>query len=297
MYEKNNFHEDLLDQLEEGICYFDNNLKIQYCNKEVENLTGVHKGEFIGRQFWARDAVRPGTMRMTNKHSVLKEVQNGHDIVLDENLQMENGTVRPVQIKMIPFKDQEGEIIGAIEVIRDNSDIKEFELKIEELERLAFYDSLTLLSNRRQIEQQLSVLLHDKQRYGWSFGIIFFDIDQFKDINDTYGHPAGDKVLNTIASITKSTFRASDIIGRWGGDEFIVLVKCIDDDILHPVAEKFRRIVESFPVNVDNNEIPMTVSIGATLGHEKDTLESLMERVDKLLYNSKKEGRNLVTTG
>jgi PAS domain S-box-containing protein len=134
MIENCEFYEDLLDQLGDGICYLDKSLKIQYCNREVENLTGIQKSEMIGQQFWARDAVRPGDTGITSKHTVLKEVTRGQEMVIDENLTMDNGKTRPVQIKMIPFKNPTGEVVGAIEVIRDNSEIREFELKVEELE-------------------------------------------------------------------------------------------------------------------------------------------------------------------
>jgi diguanylate cyclase (GGDEF)-like protein len=123
------------------------------------------------------------------------------------------------------------------------------------------------------------------------------DIDLFKRVNDTYGHGVGDRVLKTVARTFMNTARPSDLMGRWGGEEFIGILKRIDDEGLRSAAERVRSLVEKSHLRENGLTLTVTVSIGATLAEKTDTTDSIVKRADTLLYLSKENGRNRCTIG
>jgi diguanylate cyclase (GGDEF)-like protein len=213
----------------------------------------------------------------------------------DVYLHHKNGHRVPVQVRVEPIRDEDGLIIGAVEVFSDNSQAEQQQRQIERLERLALLDPLTELANRRGVEQTLQSRLDDHRRYGWQCGVIMADIDLFKKVNDDHGHAVGDRVLQMVARTLRHAVRGGDMVGRWGGEEFIALVNCDDDRELHETAERLRVLVEQSYTHVGESLITVTLSIGATMARPEDTVESLVARADDRLYQSKQTGRNRVT--
>ena len=160
---------------------------------------------------------------------------------------------------------------------------------------MALLDPLTELANRRYIELNMQTKLDEMRRYGRPFGILFMDIDHFKKINDLHGHDIGDKVLIMVSNTFIKNVRTSDIVGRWGGEEFLAIIPNINEDQLYFTANKLCVLVEQSGFSLDSGIVQVTVSIGATLAQPKDTIETLLERADKLLYYSKTTGRNRVS--
>ncbi|WP_107852558.1 sensor domain-containing diguanylate cyclase [Oceanimonas marisflavi] len=161
-----------------------------------------------------------------------------------------------------------------------------------QLEDLASTDSLTRAWNRYRIEQALNVRLQAAEQGGQPFALLLLDVDFFKRINDTHGHQAGDRVLTTLAETIGGSLRSTDLLGRWGGEEFMVLGTdcCTADDGLC-LAERIRQRVE----NTDFGEMgPVTVSIGVSLWRPGDNGKQLLERADRALYAAKNAGRNRV---
>ena len=129
-------------------------------------------------------------------------------------------------------------------------------------------------------------------------GLLFMDIDQFKRINDSYGHDVGDLALSMVANTIRHALRATDTIGRWGGDEFVaILYDIFDEDTLHTAAGKVRSLIQTSRLDIGNHNLTVTASIGATRLYSNDTPESLIRRADGLMYRSKQAGGNLVTLG
>ncbi len=163
--------------------------------------------------------------------------------------------------------------------------------KTEELEVLANTDPLTGLNNRRKFTQILNQELERYHRYKQSFSILSIDIDRFKKINDTYGHDTGDKVLKQFSGILKSSVRRSDCSGRWGGEEFVLL-------IVESSREQAQRVAENLlsTLNKTNFTIvgKVSASIGITLAINDDTHESIINRSDNALYKAKENGRNRI---
>ena len=129
------------------------------------------------------------------------------------------------------------------------------------------------------------------------FGIAFIDIDDFKLINDTYGHPVGDMVLKILAETIQNNFRKHDFLGRWGGEEFIIVFSDVNSDGLLDAAEKIRKLISTSSLRLKEENLRVTVSIGATIILANDTPETIISRADRLMYTSKKNGKNTVTIG
>lgn len=163
--------------------------------------------------------------------------------------------------------------------------------RTKELEILSITDKLTGLLNRMKIDEKIENELERFNRYGKSFGLIFVDIDHFKPVNDTYGHQVGDDVLREFANILQSNARKTDTVGRWGGEEFIILCIEINQKFLEELAEKIRKIVENYHFKTVGNK---TASFGITLCKENETLEQIVDRADKAMYKAKQNGRNRV---
>jgi polar amino acid transport system substrate-binding protein len=161
----------------------------------------------------------------------------------------------------------------------------------EQLLELSEKDGLTKIYNRRKIDEILDKEIKIAKRYNESLSLIFFDVDHFKQINDTFGHKAGDKVLIELTKLVKNNIRESDYFGRWGGEEFIIVCPHTDLESAKKLAEKLRKVIEEAEID----GIKLTCSFGVTQIIENDTLESSTSRVDKLLYISKETGRNKIT--
>lgn len=162
----------------------------------------------------------------------------------------------------------------------------------QRLEQLAHFDPLTQVWNRYRIEQAIEAELVAAQRYGAQFGVLLFDVDHFKAINDTYGHGVGDDVLVVLARQVEDSLRGCDHLGRWGGEEFIVLARHAELNSLMGLAERLRTLVANLNVNGLNS--PLTVSIGVAIWQPEDSGKTLIARADQAMYRAKYAGRNRV---
>lgn len=162
------------------------------------------------------------------------------------------------------------------------------------LQVLATTDPLTEIPNRRTVLHRLEEELARSERLSDVVGVIELDIDHFKTVNDTYGHPAGDEVLRQIATRITSALREYDVAGRIGGEEFLVVAPTMDIEALATLAERLRACAKGDPIVHGGAEIVVTVSVGATLALPDDTAETLFARADTALYRAKEAGRNRV---
>jgi diguanylate cyclase (GGDEF)-like protein len=173
------------------------------------------------------------------------------------------------------------------------SEYKKLETEKQQFEALSTTDVLTGVMNRAGVQQFLQRLFESNFSRN-QMGVMLFDIDYFKKINDSLGHDAGDVVLSEIARIINEQVRQTDIFGRWGGEEFILICSQISEDRLITLAEKLRETIERHSFAIDDQLIKVTVSIGATTVKATETFEAVFKRTDKALYNAKNSGRNQV---
>ena len=168
---------------------------------------------------------------------------------------------------------------------------KEIEKKNNLLEKLAITDKLTKLYNRHRLDDVLRIEASRSNRYSSIFGIILIDIDYFKNVNDVYGHQMGDKFLQEFANILKTNFRETDTIGRWGGEEFLIICEQTDVKGLTHLANKIRKEISSYTFSIGEQK---TASFGIAIYNENEDIHLLIKRADDALYKAKENGRNRV---
>ncbi|KAA1172766.1 diguanylate cyclase [Marinobacter salinexigens] len=163
--------------------------------------------------------------------------------------------------------------------------------RTDELNRLARIDPLTSLKNRRGLDETMEEEIQRARRQGSRFGVIWIDVDHFKSINDQQGHQIGDQILCRVALWLKAGVRPYDHPGRWGGDEFVVILSPCDPDTLADIAHRIRQMVER---ESERSGTPVTVSVGAYLAEAGETSDSILHHADSALYDAKRNGRNRV---
>ncbi|WP_321532721.1 sensor domain-containing diguanylate cyclase [uncultured Desulfuromonas sp.] len=160
------------------------------------------------------------------------------------------------------------------------------------LEEMALTDKLTRIANRQAIDLHLLQLFREQQRHQVPFSVILFDLDNFKQINDTHGHMAGDAVLQNVADIVSKELRGCDVVGRWGGEEFLVLLKhCQLDDALKR-AESIRLAIQAYAIDYEEKTLYTTASFGVVEYRDQDSPDTLLKRSDQALYIAKQNGKN-----
>jgi two-component system cell cycle response regulator len=164
-----------------------------------------------------------------------------------------------------------------------------------QLDQLSRTDALTGLFNRRHLDEELARRYADAHRHGHDLCALLLDIDHFKAVNDTYGHPAGDVVLREFAARVQHELRAGDVAGRWGGEEFLVILPNTDLDGARTMAERIRLAAAATPIPAHDHHISVTVSGGCALG-PGDSVEGLLAAADTCLYQAKAGGRDRVVT-
>jgi diguanylate cyclase (GGDEF)-like protein/PAS domain S-box-containing protein len=284
----------ILDNLFAYVSLLDTNGVIQEVNKAPLDRGGFSREDVIGQFFYdapwwnydnqvreqlieAMDAAKQGK---TSRYDVV--VKMGNDLV-------------PIDFLIAPVRDDSGRIIGLLPTAVDITERKNLEL---ELQRQAQFDFLTGLSNRRSFMDRSELELSRTKRYDNALSVLMLDIDHFKQINDTYGHQAGDMVLKSLALTFQEVLRNVDIIGRLGGEEFAAVLPETGIEIATEVAERLRQVISAGEVVLtDSVKVQFTVSIGIAAFIDKNSnLDMLLNEADKALYRAKQSGRNRVCT-
>ena len=270
-----------------GIFQLDQNQQLQYVNQRWRDIHGV-QSNLPGLQEWfarihADDLpdVRQAWNRLTSDQE---------SIVIELRLQRRDQSHVWIQLMASALHDRNGELQGYLGVISDISELKAAQLQME---TLAFYDPLTGLANRRLFRNRLEKAVKTVMRSGTSMALMFLDMDQFKRVNDTLGHDAGDSLLKEVASRLNNTVRENDTVSRIGGDEFTILLTDVHQtqDVL-VVAEKLL-LAMAKPIRIKGQDIVTTVSIGITLTPDDSTdANTLMKNADLAMYRAKELGRN-----
>lgn len=175
-------------------------------------------------------------------------------------------------------------------------DITDAKRSRDRLQHLATRDGLTELLNRRELHQRISDLADGEDLPRSQCAVLFIDIDNFKNVNDEFGHAIGDGVIVAVAGRIRGSVRSGDIVGRAGGDEFVVVLTDVPEpDEAVCIAEKIRESPED-PVHIDGTLVPVTVSIGVAPLHQGDDPNAALRHADQALYEAKRNGRNRVET-
>ena len=272
-----NFFKEILNSLQDGIYYLDRERIITYWNRGAEKITGYKAEQVLGRSCRNNilNHVNEQGMVLCKDHCPMAATMaDGEPREVYVFLHHAEGHRVPVQIRSSAIRNQNGDIIGAVETFSKGTSPEKAERRIRKLQQTALLDPLTAIGNRRHLESRLKLRMLDFQENGIPFGLLFCDLDHFKTLNDSFGHNMGDKVLRMIAQTLRSNIRESDTMGRWGGEEFLIILQDIDPDSLLMIGEKLLHLVaRSHLTLTDQGKLWTTVSIGGTLVRNSDSLE------------------------
>lgn len=290
--------EKLLDSLFDGVYFVDVNRRITYWNKAAERITGYSKSEAVGT-YCSNNLLRhidsAGCELCQSGCPLATTIQNGNSSESSIYLHHALGHRVPVSVRTSPVRNDNGEIIGAVEIFSDNSSSLQIMHEYERLKQDVYLDQLTGVGNRRYGEMTLSTRMYDSRNHAIPFGVLFMDIDHFKNFNDNYGHKTGDDALKMVANSISYSLRKMDAVSRWGGEEFVVILPGATWVVVKSVAERIRVLVENSFIMAGDEKLHVTLSIGATMSREDDTVETIVDRADMLMFASKSGGRNRVT--
>jgi diguanylate cyclase (GGDEF)-like protein/PAS domain S-box-containing protein len=293
-------YQRIIDNLHDGLYLVDRDRIITYWNKAAEQISGFNAHEVVDKP--CSDNIlthvdSDGNSLCTSMCPLAASITDGKPREAEIYMHHKDGHRIPVSVRISPLTDREGTIIGGIELFTDISNQAANTLRVKELEKLALLDNLTQLANRNYVEREIQNRFEEKKRFNVPFGILFMDIDNFKKFNDRYGHDVGDDVLKFVAKTFIANARPFDLFGRWGGEEFLGIIRNINSKDLELLGNKLRSLIENSYIMSENEKLRVTISIGATPVDENDTIDSLIKRADILLYKSKTEGRNRLTLG
>lgn len=289
------FHKTIVDNIADGVYYVDRERTITYWNRGAERITGYCATDVVGQRCYANilshvdGAGRPLCL---DGCPLAATIDDGDVREVDVWLRHRDGHRRPVRVRTAPIRDTAGEVVGAVEVFDDATRMVEALASAERARHDAMTDPLTGLANRRHFDVALEGRLANLRRYGWPFGLLMLDVDHFKRVNDEHGHDAGDAVLRIVAATLVGGVRAGDLVARWGGEEFAVLVEAADELRLREAAERLRVLVARSLVRHRGLTIGVTVSVGGTIGMAGDGPASAVIRADAALYRAKRAGRD-----
>jgi diguanylate cyclase (GGDEF)-like protein/PAS domain S-box-containing protein len=293
------FYRNLLNSISDGIYVVDKERKVVFWNRGAEAITGYERSEILETHCYngkLKHLDQMGNDLCRGKCALALTIEDGRSRQEDVFLHHRDGHRIPVSMRVSPVKDAGGAVVGAVEIFLDiSSRIGDIE-RIEQLQKMAFLDDLTGIASRRYLEMRLKDRLAEMERYRWKFGVLLIDIDHFKPVNDTYGHAVGDRMLKMIAKTLSANTRSLDLVGRWGGEEFLALIASVDPTHLAAIGDRYRVLVERSSLPMPGGPpLRTTISLGGTLARGEDTADSLLERADSLMYRSKSSGRNRVS--
>jgi len=283
---------NMMSHMDEAVVIIGASHEIIFYNDSAERIFGYKTADALGK-----DIITLMPPRAHSKNQMIEDFIDG-DVkasgVVNKKIQIlgvrKDGTefITSTTIINTSFGDK----VSFSLVIRDITENKRNE---EELLKLASTDPLTGVFNRREFRIIAEKELIRTKRYGRPMSILMMDIDHFKNLNDTYGHAAGDKALQQFTKICSTSLRTMDVIARWGGEEFVVLLPETDIKGASTIAERLRKAVECIEFSHNNNNIKFTVSVGAIeykMGD--DEIDIPLARVDAAMYKAKNSGRNRV---
>lgn len=260
---------------------------IEYVNPRFTELTGYRSDEVLGRE--------PGLLCASESDArkyqrILEDLKQGRNWKGEFRNRKKNGDLYWSMDTISPIRDEAGNITHFVSTAEDYTELRKAQSMIEQL---AFYDPLTELPNRRLLQERMHQAIESARRDGSMVAVMFLDLDKFKNINDSLGHPYGDQLLKEVAQRLKSTVRSTDTVARLGGDEFTILLTNVHElrDVIQIAEKVLDQISQSFWI--DNGPISVTTSIGITLyPADGDDINSLLRNADLAMYHAKSLGRN-----
>ncbi len=281
-----------LHSIGDAVITTDNSGLITYLNPIAEQLTGISNDEANSKPLEECCRMLDEDHDRLAPNPALRALQRDgvYELKCSTQLIAHNGTSRSITASAAPIRDSNGSAIGAIMVLRDVSESREMARR---LSWQASHDALTGLYNRQEMETHLEQLLEEAQRDGVHHVLLYLDLDQFKLVNDTSGHLAGDELLRQLSYLLKKSLRDTDLLARLGGDEFGVLLSHCPIDKATEIADHLRTQIHEFRFVWQNKSFEIGVSIGiAPIDQHTESSASVMSAADVACYTAKDLGRN-----
>ncbi|MFA7382046.1 MAG: EAL domain-containing protein [Desulfurivibrionaceae bacterium] len=258
-----------------------------YANQTFARLAGVHPKEIIGKR---PSDYNPGPAALAYEAKIRQVFVSGEDCEWEYRWHDCKGSMIISHIRIVPERDETGRIVSVLAVGRDISHLRQIQ---SELEYMVRHDPLTGLPNRLHARERTEQAIAAARRNSKKVALLFVDLDNFKTINDSLGHPVGDAVLQAVAERLRSSMRESDTIGRQSGDEFLVCIsEAADVEAVASVVGKIRDAFE-LPLAVGNRQLFASMSIGISLfPDDGDDFDTLLKLADTAMYDAKNAGRN-----
>ncbi|MFZ7310742.1 sensor domain-containing diguanylate cyclase [Comamonas jiangduensis] len=274
-----------LDATEDAVLISDDKAQILFVNQAFEHQTGYSSSEVLGK---TPKFLQSGTHTPTFYADLHLALAQGESYQSTFTNKHKDGHLYYAAQTITPIKDENGSIAHFVSVSKDVSDLV---MRTHELKKQAEHDALTGLLNRRVGERKLKLCCKTAQSKKQAYALILIDIDNFKKINDQFGHDEGDRVLRQCAKLINSSVRMGDIVTRWGGEEFLIVLPGCPLDAARDLAERIRKVVAS-----QNDPIvgQITLSLGVGTVRLSENYTELLKRTDEALYQAKRSGRNKV---
>jgi diguanylate cyclase (GGDEF)-like protein/PAS domain S-box-containing protein len=290
------FFRRLFDSLYDGVYFVDVNRRILFWNQAAERLTGFSAAEVLGS--YCHDDILGHIDESGNKlcHKccpLVHTVVTGMPLSKRVFLHHKDGRYIAIDVHVMPLRNDKDEIIGGVEVFRDASSAIALETAYKGLRELVEKDPLTGVANRRHLDRIIDDQLDVLNRTGIPFSVILIDVDRFKDINDNWGHAVGDKALIAFADSLQRVSRRTDLVGRWGGDEFLVILPELRTNEAKLLAQRqCEAVAAAAPEELKQRGL--TGSFGVAEAIFGDDVMTVLDRADAALYQAKSKGRNRV---
>ena len=292
-----NYLDTIFDSINDPFNIIDRDFRIIRANDSYARMRGKTVEQLIGKRCYK---VLQNRDDVCEDCSVEETFESAKPYTKEKLVSFQGGSHVWIEIFTHPVFDEKGNVVSVIEYTRDVTKRKraeaERDILVDKLQYLSRTDDLTGLLNRRALIEKLEDEIRRAQRYKTNLAILICDIDYFKEINDTNGHDIGDRILQIISNLFKESLRSIDIIGRYGGDEFLVILPETSMKGANEIAERIRLTVEDFKLQREGKEpIKTTVSLGvAEFNSDKENINDLIKRADNALYMAKGKGRNRV---
>lgn len=285
------FYEVATENSSDGIYFVDQRRKIIFWNKVAEELTGFMEKEIVGNHCYKnllRHMDDEGNLLCLRECPLVESIRKGVSLSKRVYLHDKVGSRIPVNVDVYPVKNRKGKIVGAVERFNISLGLSLTKENIIRLQKEAYLDSLTQIPNRRYFEKRFYEVLQEVKISSKSVCLLLTDVDNFKNFNDTFGHLAGDAVLKTVAHTLLWNIKPVDLVARFGGDEFVLIMQDIDLESLGKVARKLQLLVSKSEIRNEKSFLKVSISLGGTLIYPHDNLEAAIQRADKNLYKAKK---------
>ncbi|MCH9655673.1 MAG: diguanylate cyclase [Planctomycetes bacterium] len=287
-----------IESLYDGFYIVNTDFQFVLFSPGLEKLTDFNAIELLGTA-WTKNSLpltnTEGASLNSADCSMNRVITNGKPMTSEFMLERPGGRLINIEVQSVPMFGDDGHLVGVAEIFRDLSRGLKRPQEFNDLKLAASMDALTSVANRGELETQLAIMLSrfNKEQNPAPLSIMFIDADHFKNINDTLGHSIGDDVLIEMARLFQHETYSGELVGRYGGEEFVII--CPETDLKHAVKKADRLRLALSNLNMESlNQTPLTASFGVAEVEAGDTVESLFRRSDKALYNAKETGRNRV---